>query len=242
MQKTLNVVAVIPARGGSKGLPGKNVKLMNGKPLIVYSIESAKKCKLINRVVVATDDSEIAEVAKKYGAEVPFILPPEYVTDTAPMEPTLKYAVEWIEKNQNYPVDVMVYFQLTDFFKKPEWIDECIQVLIDRPEVDSAFIGCKEHKNFWRKEGDKHVKLTNPIFGPRQKREPIFREDTGLGTATRGKVIKNGRRLGDNVVLLEKSYPFFDIHTQLDFDILELVIKKYPCVLEDFYKNFERNI
>lgn len=238
-KKKPNVIAVMGARGGSKGLPGKNIKLMNGKPLIAYSIEAGKKTKYIDKVVVATDSEEIAEVVKKYGGEV-VMLPPEYTTDTAPMEPTLKYALEWIEKNKNFPVDIMVYFQLTDFFKKPEWIDECIKYLIDHPEVDSCFIGCKEHKNYWNKEGNKYIKLTNPVFGPRQKREPIFREDTGLGAATKASVIKGGRRLGDDTVLLEKTYPFFDIHTDFDFAILEFVAKNYPNIVKEMYKNFER--
>lgn len=234
-------MVLIPARGGSKGLPGKNIKLMNGKPLIAYAIEAAKQCKLVDKIIVTTDNKEIADVAISYGAEVPFFLPEEYTTDTAPMEPTLKYTVEWIEKNQNFPVDIMIYFQLTDFFKQPKWIDECIQVLIDNPEVDSCFVGCKEHKNFWKREGDKHIKLTNPVYGPRQKREPIFREDTGLGAATRGSVVKGGRRLGDNVVLLEKDYPFFDIHTDFDFFILESATKQFPEI-NSFYKDFKRDL
>ena len=239
MKTKLNVVAIIPARGGSKGLPGKNIRLLNGKPLIAYSIEVAKKCKLIDKIVVATDNKEIADVAKKYGAEVPFFLPKEYAKDNSSMEPTFKYTVLWIEGNQKIRVDIVVYIQLTDFFKKAEWIDECIRILLKRPEVDSVFIGCEEHKNYWKKQGEKYVKLTNPSYLPRQQREPIFREDTGLGAATRGDVIKSGRRLGDNTLLLEKKYPFFDIHKQLDFDILEFVTKKYPNI-DNFYKNYKR--
>ncbi len=239
-KKKLNVIAVIGARGGSKELPGKNIRLMNGKPLIAYSIESGKKSKYIDKVVVATDDQEIANVSKRYGAEV-VLLPPEYATDTAPMEPSLKYAVEWIEKNQNFPVDIMVYLQLTDFFKKPEWIDECIKYLIDHPEVDSCFIGCKEHKNYWNKEGEKYVKLTTAMYVPRQKKEPVFREDTGLGAATRASVIKGGRRLGDNTMIIEKEYPFFDIHTELDFNILEFVTRNYPNIVRDHYKDYKKH-
>jgi N-acylneuraminate cytidylyltransferase len=78
-----SVLAIIPARGGSKGLPGKNIKELCGKPLIAWTIEQAKSCSDIDRIVVSTDDSEIAEIAKKYGAEVPFIRPAELASDTA---------------------------------------------------------------------------------------------------------------------------------------------------------------
>lgn len=237
--KKLHVVVVIPARGGSKGLSGKNIKPINGKPLIAYSIEVAKKCKLIDKIIVSTDSKEIGYMARKYGASV-VMLPDEYVTDTSPMEPSLKYTIEFIEKRDKLSVDIMVYMQLTDFFKKPAWIDECIKILIDNPSIDSVFIGCEEHKNYWKREGKGYVKLTNPNYVPRQQREPIFREDTGLGAATRGSIIKSGKRLGKNTILLEKKYPFFDIHTQFDFDLLEFVMKKYPNITEDFYKDYKK--
>jgi len=99
-EKKQNVVAVIPARGGSKGVPGKNIKLLGGKPLISYVLEAAKKCQLIDRIIVSTDDEQIAEVAKKYGAEVPFMRPAELAEDATPTELVLKHAVEWLEQNE----------------------------------------------------------------------------------------------------------------------------------------------
>ena len=112
------VLAIIPARGGSKGLPGKNIKEMCGKPLIAWSIEEAKFCSDIDRIIVSTDDKEIAEVAKKYGAEVPFMRPAGLANDMASTIDVIFHTIEWLKKHQNYrnrsdpPFEVkLFYFQ-----------------------------------------------------------------------------------------------------------------------------------
>ena len=221
-----NIVAIIPARGGSKGLPGKNIRLLDGKPLIAYSIEVAKRSKYITRVIVTTDNEEIAEVSKKYGAEVPFLRPFELAVDNSSTESALKHTVDWLEENEGYTSDIVVFMQLTDFFKSSEWIDETIKCLLEDPDLDSAFIGSETHKNYWKRSGDKHARAT-PFteYCDRHEKEPIFREDTGLGCSTRGSVIKKGNRLGENVKLIEKDYEFFDIHTKFDFYLLEKAIE-----------------
>lgn len=91
-----NVVALIPARGGSKGIPNKNIKTINGKPLIAYSIEFALSSKKIDRVIVSTDNKKIADIAKKYGAEVPFLRPSNLATDSAPMYGTVKHLIDFL--------------------------------------------------------------------------------------------------------------------------------------------------
>ncbi|TSC67479.1 MAG: N-acylneuraminate cytidylyltransferase [Parcubacteria group bacterium Gr01-1014_73] len=90
------ILAVITARGGTKGIPGKNIKLLGGKPLIVYSIEAAKKSKLITHTIVSTDAPEIAEVAKKFGGEVPFLRPKELAGDETPHLPVMRHAIEFM--------------------------------------------------------------------------------------------------------------------------------------------------
>ena len=90
---------------------------MGGKPLIAYTIEAAKNCPFIDRVIVSTDDPKIAEVSKRFKAEVPFIRPAELAGDSIPTEPVLKHAVEWLENNENYKTDVVVFFQLTEYEK-----------------------------------------------------------------------------------------------------------------------------
>lgn len=95
-------IAIIPARGGSKRIPKKNIKHFMGKPIIAYSIEEAKRTKIFDKVVVSTDDQEIAQVAKKYGAEVPFIRPPELSDDFTGTGAVVEHAVNWYKKNNEY--------------------------------------------------------------------------------------------------------------------------------------------
>src|SRR3989338_3237746 len=127
MYKTQKVICIIPARGGSKRVPRKNIKLLKGKPLISYAINAAKQSKYVDRTIVSTDDVEIAIVAKKYGAEVPFMRPAELSGDFADAEKCLLHAVDWLAKNENYHTGIISYLQVTDVFKKKYMLDECIK-------------------------------------------------------------------------------------------------------------------
>ena len=220
----MNIVAIIPARGGSKSVHKKNIALVGGKPMIAHTIEIAKASKHISRIIVSTDDEDLAKIARAYGAEVPFMQPKELAEDDSTMESCLKYVIDWLEENEGYKTDIMVFFQLTDFFKKVEWVDEAIEVLLNNPDIDSAFIGCKTHKNYWKFDNGEYVR-TSPFtkYGPRQGKQPIFREDTGLGCATRAKFVKEGKRIGDRVKILEKDYEFFDVHSDFDLWLLNKV-------------------
>ena len=224
-----NIVAIILARGGSKGLPKKNILPINGKPLIVYSIEAAKKSKYVNRVLVSTDDQEIADIALANNAEVPFLRPKKLSNDTATSEVALKHAVEWLRDKENYQTDIIVYLQTTDLFRSKSMIDDCVKVLLKKPEVDSAFMGLEVHKNFWRKEKGKFTRLADDIpYGiARQSREPLYREDTGLALATRSSVILNGDRIGENVHIVpyDQNVDFIDIHTEFERWLSEILIK-----------------
>lgn len=108
-------IAVIPARGGSKRIPRKNIKNFLGKPIIAYSIEAAIESGCFDKVVVSTDDTEIADVAKEYGAEVPFIRPEELSNDNAGTLPVIKHAIEWYEENLTKPDDVCCLYATAPF-------------------------------------------------------------------------------------------------------------------------------
>ena len=221
------VTTIILARGGSKGLPGKNIALLNGKPLIAYTIEASLNCKYVDRTIVSTDDYTIAEVAKRYGAEVPFMRPAELSGDLANAEECLLHAVDWLAENEGYHIDIVSYMQVTDVFKKKYMLEECVKALLENPEIESAFVGYKDHKNYWVKRGDDFVRLTNAGNTARQKKEPLYREDTGLGCATRVEALRSGRRLGDKVVIIpnDDTASFIDIHTEFDLWLAEQVLK-----------------
>ncbi len=228
-ERAPNVVAVIPARGGSKGLPRKNVRLLAGKPLIAYTIEAARQCSLVHRVIVSTDDAEIAEVARKFGAEVPFMRPPELATDHASTESVLKHAVEWLEEHERYPVDILVFLQLTDIFRTKAMLEQVVRNLLADPAVDSSFVVYPDHKNYWRQVEGEFRRIDARGHMSRQLKEKIYREDTGLACATRGWVVKEGRRLGDRVVPVfnEDVKSFIDIHDEFDLWLAEKVLTEW---------------
>src|SRR3989344_5697715 len=101
------ILGIITARGGSKGIAGKNVKPLLGKPLIAYTIEAAKKSGVFDRLILSTDDEEIARVAREYGCEVPFMRPSELAQDTTPHLPVVQHAVEWLREHEKYSPDYL---------------------------------------------------------------------------------------------------------------------------------------
>lgn len=123
------VLAIIPARGGSTGVPRKNIRLVRGKPLIAYTIETALSAKhLFHRVIVSTDEQEIADVARRYGAEVPFLRPAELAGDDAPMVPVLQHAVRFVEQQDNIRLGWVYLLQPTDPFRTVEDIEAALRL------------------------------------------------------------------------------------------------------------------
>ena len=118
--KATQILAVITARGGSKGIPGKNIKPLGGKPLIAFTIETAKKSKLITDLIVSTDDEKIAAVARRYGADVPFVRPVEIAGDKVPHVPVMRHAIEFMENKLGVVFDYAVILQPTSPFLLPE--------------------------------------------------------------------------------------------------------------------------
>lgn len=224
------VTAIILARGGSKGLYKKNIRLLNGKPLIAYSIESAQNSKKVNRVVVSTDDKEIARISKEFGADVPFLRPASLSDDKATSEVALKHAVEWLEENESYTPEIIVYLQPTEPLRPHNIIDDCVDILLKDESIDSSFAGYETHKNYWRIGASKNPeRLADDIkYGTRrQEKELIYREDTGIALATRRSIILKGARIGKNCKVVPYSHPgsLIDIHEELDLQIAESIIK-----------------
>lgn len=225
------VVAIIPARGGSKGLPGKNIRPLAGKPLLAYAIEAAKSSPLVERVIVTTDSQDIAAVARAHGAEVPFVRPADLADDDATTEATLKHAVDWLEEHESYRADIVVFLTCTAVFRQPQWISDAVQRLLDDDELDSVFVAYRTHKNYWRQQNGRWIRLAPDIgYGSRQKREAVYREDTPTTLAVRARYIRDGVRLGPNVDLIvtDDDRISFDIHSEFDFWLAEKVIAEWP--------------
>ncbi len=134
----MNIVAIIPARGGSKGIPRKNLVDIDGKPLIAYSIEHALASKFINRVIVSTEDEEIAQVSRSYGAEIPAMRPEELAEDHVLDLPVYEHMLKYLQETENYKADIVVHLRPTAPYRKSEWIDEAIELLLNNSEADSV--------------------------------------------------------------------------------------------------------
>lgn len=147
----MKIVAIIPAKGDSKRVPGKNLRMMLGKPLIAWAIETAKNSARIDRVIVSTSDEEISRVAKKYGAEVPFMEPAEIAAGGGNIEGALLHAIEWLKKNENYVPDAVVLLQTTNPLRRAEDIDNAIEQF-KKSGADSTVAVCSalgNHNPAW---------------------------------------------------------------------------------------------
>lgn len=138
MVKRHEVLAVIPARGGSKGIPRKNIKDFAGFPLIAYSIAAANQSRLVTRVVVSTDDEEIAEIARKWGAETPFLRPEKFARDKTLDLPVMQHCLVWLAENEDYHPDMVLWLRPTSPIRPKDCLDDAIQTLLDHPEADSV--------------------------------------------------------------------------------------------------------
>jgi len=170
------MIALIPARGGSKGLPNKNIKLLNGKPLIAYTIEAALQAKEISRVIVSTDYENIKEVALEYGAEVPFLRPDSLATDSSSSLDVFRYTINRLEEEGNIVINNFVVLQPTSPLRTSKHIEEAI-VLFKEKEAKAVVSYCKEyHSIFWHKKIDHNGKIINIFEGNFSKNRQEIQE------------------------------------------------------------------
>ncbi len=171
------VLAIIPARGGSKGIPRKNIRPLAGKPLLAWAIEAAQEAVLVNRVLVSTDDLEIARVAQEYGADV-LMRPAELATDTASSEAALLHALETLKSEESYRPDVLAFMQCTAPLTTPADIDGTVNLVLHKG-YDSAVTMIPYHYFIWRDGGDGRMTGINHESTHRlrrQEREQEFQE------------------------------------------------------------------
>ncbi len=142
------IAAIIPARGSSKGVPGKNIKLLEDKPLIAYTIEDSLNSSLVNRTFVSTDSLEIKSVSERYGAEV-IIRPNALASDKATSESVIKHSIKLLEEKEGYIPDIIVFLQCTSPLRRRTDVDEAIKTLLEN-DYDSVFSVFEKHYMIWR--------------------------------------------------------------------------------------------
>lgn len=133
----MDILAIIPARGGSKGVKRKNLRQINGKSLVGLSVMHALNSKLITRTIISSDDDEIIAEAVKYGAAAPFVRPKELAEDQVLDIPVFEHALNFLREKENYIPEIVVHLRPTAPYRKPEWIDAAIQMLQENPKADS---------------------------------------------------------------------------------------------------------
>jgi N-acylneuraminate cytidylyltransferase/CMP-N,N'-diacetyllegionaminic acid synthase len=223
------MIAIIPARGGSKGLPGKNIRNLNGKPLIAYTIEEALKSKYITRVILSTDDVEIAKVAKQYGAEVPFMRPSHLATDAAKAIDAYKYTYERLEKEENIEISEFVILQPTSPFRTANHIDQAIDLYNDK-KADSVISYCPEHHPIiWHKyitEAGKIESIFEGTIRNRQKEKPTYFPNGAIYIFKR-KIIEQELYYTDNsFAYIMNRKDSVDIDTIDDFEYAEFLFAR----------------
>ncbi|HEX9892352.1 MAG TPA: acylneuraminate cytidylyltransferase family protein, partial [Gemmatimonadales bacterium] len=134
----LRVLAIVPARAGSKSIPRKNIQLFAGHPLLAYSIAAGLQARQVARVLVSTDDEEIAERARDYGAEVPFLRPAQFAQDGTPDLPVFQHALGWLSEHEGYRPEIVVQLRPTSPVRPPDCVDRAVELLTAAPEADSV--------------------------------------------------------------------------------------------------------
>ena len=227
--KKIRVVCIIPARGGSKGIKLKNLRKVFGKPLIYYPIAAAKKSGVCDKIFVSTDSIKIAKAAKSFGADVPFLRKKKYSGDRVTTELTLKNALITYEKFSKMKFDICVFLTATNIFRKIKWIKEAVNTLKKNKKIDSAFSVHQFYKHIWHQRRNKLEKVLPWMknYTSRQSAPKLYREDTGIASATRAHYWRRGKRIGKKVKLIVNSDPFtgIDIHSEKDLIIAESAMK-----------------
>jgi YrbI family 3-deoxy-D-manno-octulosonate 8-phosphate phosphatase len=204
------ILALIPARGGSKGIPRKNIRSFAGYPLIAWSIAAVKQSELVTRIIVSTDDEEIAAVARECGAEAPFLRPAEFAQDNTTDLPVFEHALQWLEEHENYWPEIAIQLRPTSPIRPKGMIDNAIRILLEHADADCVRGVVPAGQNpfkMWRFHGEN--KPLNPLLevpgipepynAPRQILPPVYWQ-TGHIDAIRVSTIKNKKSLTGDVI------------------------------------------
>jgi len=229
------VLALIPARGGSKGIPRKNIRPFAGHPLIAYSIAAAVQAQSAIRVIVSTDDQEIAEVARRCGAETPFLRPAELAADRTTDLPVFQHALQWLAENEDYHPEIVLHLHATSPVRPRGFVDQAVRLLRENPEVEcvrSVVTPGQNPYKMWRidPQSGRMVALLNvpgisePYNTPRQLLPAVYLQ-TGHVNAIRPAAILRGSMTGTAILplMVDASYEV-DMDTLADWESGEWVV------------------
>lgn len=232
LKTSIHYIGIIPARGGSKGIPRKNIKLLAGKPLIVWTIEAALSSDTLDRVVVSTEDEEIATIALEAGAEVPFLRPMELAQDDSPTLDVLQNMIDYLEIKGNSLLDAVVTLQPTSPLRTSEHIDRAIQLFETDPNADSLVSCIKvphifNPQSVMKMEGNGYLKPFFQMEKPplnRQSKIPVYARNGAAICITKKRNLKEYICGGRLMAFLMDEEDSIDIDTEEDFTAAETII------------------
>lgn len=230
----MEILAFIPARAGSKRVSNKNILPLEGKPLISYTIEAAKKARLVTRVLVSTDSEEIASVSRSFGAEVPFLRPAEISQSDSTEMQFFIHALDWLAEHEGYIPDLIVLLYPTSPFRKPESIDKAIETILAHPEADSlrSVRLCNEHPyKMWVTESEylqpfvKTADLNSHTLSY-QLLPTVYIQNASIYITKPRTIREKGSPTGNVIVpFIMDEVESVDINTPLDFKFAEMLLK-----------------
>lgn len=234
--KDLKVLGLILARGGSKSIPKKNIKPLGDTPLIVHTIKKAMAAKYIDRLILSTDDEEIADIGRKNGAEVPFMRPKELAEDSTQDYPVFVHALEWLYDNEGWRPDCIVHLRPTHPFRKTEHINLGVEMLAHNPKADSVWtVGVPPvtpYKMFFIGE-DGFLKPALSIPGeketfnwPRQKLPKVYNHYGQVDITRYSTIMEKKSMCGDAILPIMLDGEVIDIDSPLDWEFAEYLIAK----------------
>lgn len=220
------VIALIPARSGSKGIPHKNIREMAGKPLLAYSIEQARSARLVERTIVSTDDPAYAEISRRHGAETPFLRPGGIAQDASTDLEVFTHALTWLSENEGHVPEICVHLRPTHPVRPPGGIDAAVRLLLDRPDLDSVRSvapAAETPYKMWRRGSDG---LLTPVAPPplpeaaslpRQLLPAVYLQNASID-AVRSRVILEKRSMTGDRIYGQVMDESFDIDTSVQWE------------------------
>jgi N-acylneuraminate cytidylyltransferase len=239
------VLAIIPARGGSKSIPRKNIRPFAGHPLIAYSITAGLAAETVTRLIVSTDDQEIAAVSRRYGAETPFLRPAEYSQDATPDLPVFQHALRWLEENEGYLPEIVVQMRPTSPFRHVSHIDGAVYRLLERPEADAVRTVCIPFQNpfkMWRIRPDGLMQPLGlelgvphePYNQPRQALPDVYWQTGYVDAAWAETILSKNSMTGENILpLVIDPSQWIDIDSPDDWRRAERLLESGEITLDE---------
>lgn len=237
------VLALIPARGGSKSIPRKNIRQFAGHPLIAYSIAAGRASEMVTRVIVSTDDEEIAAIARDYGAEVPFLRPVELARDETPDLPVFQHALTWLAEEEGYLPQIVVHLRPTSPLRRTDHIDQAVLRLMEHPEADSIRSVCVPFQNpfkMWRISESGYLRplleidLKEAYNLPRQGLPEVYWQTGYVDAAWWETIMEKNSMTGELILpLIMGAEDWIDIDSPDDWQRAERLISNGEISLEE---------